>query len=296
MQIWISGGTGLIGRALAQQFREDGYAVSCLSRRAAGGNTFAWDAAAGAPFPALPAPDAVISLAGEPVAQRWTPEVKQRIRESRVLGTLHLVEALGALPTPPQILISASATGYYGDCGDAVLDEQSPNGSDFLASVCSEWEAAALSAERFGIPVCILRVSVVLAREGGALAKMLPPFRWGVGGKMGSGDQWMPWIALPDLVALFRFVLAHRRTGIYNATSPEPVRNRDLAKALGRVLHRPALLPLPAAALRVMFGEMASALLSSQRVLPRALPEFRFTYPEIEHALESLLTGARASS
>jgi uncharacterized protein (TIGR01777 family) len=287
MQIWIFGGTGLIGQALYPALIRDGHSVTVLSRKA-GLGSIAWDALAGAPLPDLPNPDVVISLAGEPVAQRWTAAAKQRISDSRVQGTARLVEALSRFPQPPHLL-SASATGIYGDRGDEVLDEQSTAGSGFLADVCRAWEAAAQRAQVYRMPLAVVRIAVVLAGEGGALQKMLPAFRLGLGGALAGGRQWMPWIALPDIVSLFQFLIANRSTGTFNATSPQPARNIDFTNALGKVLHRPTLARVPGFALRAVFGEMSQVVTNSQRVVPRAAHGFEFRYPQIEAALHALL-------
>ncbi len=186
------------------------------------------------------------------------------------------------------MFLSASAVGFYGDRGDELLDENSSAGEDFLANACREWEAAAREAEAFA-RVCLVRIGIVLAPDGGALGKMLPPFRLGLGGPMGGGNQWMPWIALDDLVQLFVFLIESNASGVFNGTAPEPVRNREFARTLARLLHRPAILPLPAALLRLMFGEMASVMLASQRVVPKRATGFVYRYPSLEGALRAVL-------
>jgi uncharacterized protein (TIGR01777 family) len=233
-----------------------------------------------------------VNLAGEPVAQRWTAEAKRRIRDSRVDGTRRLVEALGNSRARPPVLVSASATGYYGDRGDEVLTENSGPGSDFLAGTCVEWEAAAQRAERIGIRVVLLRIGIVLGR-GGALKKMLPAFRAGVGGTLGSGRQWMSWIHIDDLVKLALFTIQHEMSGPVNAVSPDPVTNAGFTTALSGVLHRPAILPVPKIALRAVYGEMAGIMTSSQRVIPAAARKagFVFEHDEIGAALSAAVSA-----
>jgi uncharacterized protein (TIGR01777 family) len=235
--------------------------------------------------------DAVVHLAGEPVAQRWTPETKGRIRESRVTGTRHLVEALAALPRRRAALICASAIGYYGDAGDQILDESASPGAGFLPEVCVAWEREARQAEALGFRVACIRIGLVLDPGSGALRRMLPPFRLGLGGRLGSGQQWMSWIHLADLADLFRFALEHPVGRSLNAVAPEPVQNVDFTRELARALHRPALFPVPGFVLKAMFGEMAGVLLESQRVLPRAAESagFPFRFPKLGPALADLL-------
>jgi uncharacterized protein (TIGR01777 family) len=236
----------------------------------------------------------VVHLAGEGIAAgRWTPDRKACIAASRVGGTRLLCERLAALRSPPRVLVCASAVGYYGDRGEEELDEDSGPGKGFLAEVCAEWEAAAQPAHDAGIRVVSLRLGVVLAPDGGALAKMLPPFRLGLGGLIGSGRQWMSWISRGDAIALMLFAMAEGGvSGPLNAVSPDPVRQRDFARILGRALRRPSCVPAPAAALRLLFGEMADeALLASQRALPkRALAAgFAFRHPELQPFLAASL-------
>jgi uncharacterized protein (TIGR01777 family) len=281
MRIAVTGAGGFIGGALVRCLSQDGHSAVAVAR--------------GVPDPAvLEGADAIVHLAGEPVAQRWTAAAKQRIRASRVGGALRLVEALASLSNPPATLVSASAIGYYGSRGDEVLTESSPPGSDFLASVCAEWEDAAARAAQSGIRVVTVRIGMVLGPRGGALAKMLLPFRLGLGGRLGSGRQWMSWIHLDDLVALIRFALGEGSlTGPVNATAPEPVTNAEFTRELGRALGRPAVLPVPAFALRLLYGEMAEVLLSSQRVLPAAAQAagFSFRHARLAPALRHLLAG-----
>ncbi len=246
-----------------------------------------WDS----PDAAMRGADAVIHLAGEPVAQRWTAESKRRIRESRVEGTRRIVDAMGKAPEPPRVLVCASAIGYYGDRGDEILSEASPPGSGFLPEVCTAWEREAVAAEQFGVRVVRLRVGIVLAAHGGALARMLPPFRMGAGGRVGSGRQWMSWIHLDDICEMFRFAAEQPVRGAMNGVAPYPVTNADFTRVLGAAVHRPAIFPAPQFALRAMFGEMAEVLFSSQRVLPKGAEGagFRFQHPQLGAALADLL-------
>ncbi|HQR18999.1 MAG TPA: TIGR01777 family oxidoreductase [Gemmatimonadales bacterium] len=238
--------------------------------------------------------DAAVHLAGESIAAgRWTAETKRRIRDSRVLGTRLLAESLARLMRRPRVLVTASAVGIYGDRGDDILNEDSPPGSDFLARVGQEWEAAAKPAAEAGIRVVHLRFGIILAREGGALPRMVRPFMLGAGGPIGSGRQWMSWIALDDAIAAVLEALHNEQArGPINAVAPGPVRNAEFAAALGAALHRPALIPAPAFALRLLYGEMAdAALLASQRVVPSRLEAlgFRFRHPALPGALGAIL-------
>jgi uncharacterized protein (TIGR01777 family) len=251
-----------------------------------------WDPMKGQPpRESLENADAVVHLAGEPVAQRWTPEVKRRIRESRVEGTRRMVEALSSLPRRPGVLVSASAVGYYGSREDELLDESSPPGAGFLPEVCAGWEKEAQAATGLGVRVATIRIGVVLDSRGGALARLLLPFRLGVGGRLSSGQQWMSWIHLADLAEQFRFVLDNPVAGVWNGVAPVPVTNREFTKELAHALHRPALFPMPGLALKAMFGEMSEVLLGSQRVAPRAAQAagFRFRFPQLGPALADLL-------
>jgi hypothetical protein len=235
----------------------------------------------------------LVHLTGEPVAQRWTPEVKQRIRSSRVDGTRNLVSALAKLSERPRVLVCASAIGYYGSRGDDLLTETSSPGGDFLAQVVVDWERAAGEAEALGIRVVPLRFGVVLGKDGGALPKMLPPFRLGLGGRLSSGQQWMSWIHVDDVIGLIRFALENSAVrGALNATALQPVTNAEFTRELAAALHRPAVFPVPGLALKLLFGEMAEVILGSQRVVPRAALSagFRFEYPELRGALARLLS------
>lgn len=278
---------------------KDGHSLTALSRHAGtnlppGVRLSVWDAARGEPAAdGLRDADAIIHLAGAPVAQRWNAKVKQEIRESRVAGTRNLVQALAKLPRKPQVLICGTATGYYGSRGDEVLAESSAPGSDFLAELCVEWEKEAQSAEALGMRVVRLRTGIALDARGGALPRMLPPFKMGVGGKLGSGKQWMSWIHLDDLAGLFQFALSNPVSGAINGVSPNPVTNAEFTKVLAAAVHRPAIFPVPAIALRMLFGEMSGMLLASQRVAPKAAESagYTFRFPELPRALADVLKG-----
>jgi uncharacterized protein len=235
--------------------------------------------------------DAVIHLAGEPVAQRWNDAVKARIRDSRVLGTRRLVDAIARVPHKPSVLVSASAVGIYGDRGNETLTEISAPGTGFLADVCRAWEAEADRAAQFGLRVVKLRLGIVLGKDGGALAQMLPPFRAFVGGRLGSGKQWTPWIHVEDAAEFFVRALASGVSGVWNACSPNPVTNAEFTRELARVLRRPAVFPVPPLALRLAFGELGPRMLDSARVIPEAALKagFAFRYPKLGAALHNLL-------
>lgn len=298
MRIVVSGSTGLVGSALKPVLAAQGHDIVPLVRRrpAPGEHAIAWDPARGTIDRAgLAGADAVIHLAGENVFGRWTPAKKNRIRDSRVVGTQLVTDALAGLERRPRVLLAASAVGYYGDRGAQVLDEQSAPGTDFLAHVSRDWEAATRAATRAGIRVVTMRFGIALSPQGGALAKMLPPFRLGLGGHIGSGNQFVSWIALDDLVAAITFALTTESlVGPVNLSAPNPVTNRELAKTLGKVLRRPAVMAVPAFALRMAFGtDGAEMLQSGQRVLPARLVAagFRFRHDTIEAALRALLAG-----
>lgn len=275
----ITGGSGLIGRALLARLgggvvlsRDPERAARHLGGSSAGVTIYPWEPEVGPPpLEAFRGIDVVFHLAGEPVANgRWTAGRKRRIRDSRVVGTRHLVAGLAALDARPRVLVSASAIGYYGDRGDEGLDETSSPGSDFLAEVCVAWEREAAAAAELGMRVVRVRIGLVLAPDGGALARMMPVFRVGLGGRLGSGRQWISWIHIADVVGLF--LHATRRediVGPLNAVAPNPVTNAEFTRALAHALGRPAFLRIPRFALRAAFGEMADILISSQRVLPR---------------------------
>ncbi len=299
MNITVTGATGFVGSRLVRTLLDAGHAIHALGRKRSADLPVAaqfseWRAAQSEPPPAsLRNADAVIHLAGEPVAQRWTAETKQRIRASRVDGTRNLVNALSKLPHPPQVLVCASAIGYYGARGNEILTENSPPGDDFLSRVAVEWEQAALAAGSLAVRVVPLRFGMVLGTDGGALAKLLPPFRLGLGGPLASGRQWMSWIHIDDVIALILFALDNSQVhGPLNATAPQPVTNSQFTRILARQLHRPAILPVPRFALKLLFGEMAEVILASQRVLPQAAQSagFHFQYPQLGPALARLLS------
>jgi uncharacterized protein (TIGR01777 family) len=308
MRVAITGATGLIGSALARALRARGDQVIALTRdpnraRQVLGpdvEAHAWvrPKEADPPVDALAHADAVIHLLGEPLAQRWTEATKREILDSRVLPTRRLAAALAALPAEqrPARLISQSAIGYYGPHGDEALDETAASGDDFLATVASSWEREA-AAVRSELRVVLTRTGVVLAPHGGALAKMLPPFRLGVGGPVAGGRQYVSWIHRDDVVGgLLVCVDDERATGPVNLTAPHPVTNAELSRALGQVLRRPTVLPVPALALRLLYGEMAATVLTGQRVLPQRLLElgYEFEYGEVEPALRDALSAAPA--
>ena len=288
----ITGATGLIGTALVEALRARGTRVRRLVRKRRGDapDDVVWDPSRGEIAPgALDGVDAVIHLAGEAIAQRWTSERKAAIRESRVQGTSLIARTIAAMPVKPRVLLSGSAVGYYGDRGDELLDERSSAGSDFLASVVREWESAASPASDAGIRVVLLRSGIVLSPKGGALEKLLTPFRMGVGGPIGSGAQWMSWISLHDHLRTIEHALASDALrGPVNLVAPTPVTNAEFAHTLGRVLTRPALVPVPSFAVELLYGEMARAtILAGQRVVPKALVAsgFEFAHPTLEQAL-----------
>jgi uncharacterized protein (TIGR01777 family) len=300
MRVTLTGATGLIGGRLVRALVERGDEVAVLSRARARARTRLgveaerWDPVAGpAPAEALAGRDGVVHLAGEPVAQRWSEDAKRRIRESRTLGTASLVAGLRAADPRPGVLVSASAVGYYGPHGDEQVDESTPPGTDFLADVCVAWEAAARAAEPLGVRVARVRTGVVLDPDGGALEKMLPPFKAGVGGPVAGGRQWMPWIHVNDLVGIYLAALDGGAdwAGPINATAPAPATNRDFSKALGRALHRPALAPVPRLAMKLLYGDMEQIVTTGQRAVPTRALElgYGFRHPELDEALRAAL-------
>lgn len=298
MRVLISGSTGLIGSALATSLIASGQEATGLVRPAKVATTggVRWDPAAGRiDSDALAGFDAVVNLAGESISGRWTRAKKDRIRDSRARGTRTLSEALAAMPADarPGVLVSASAVGYYGNRGDEMLAEDAGPGEIFLSDVCRQWEAATAGAAEAGIRVAIARFAVVLSASGGALREMLTPFRMGLGGRIGTGRQYMSWIALGDAVAAIRRIIDDESlAGPVNVASPNPVTNAEFAAALGRALHRPALLPTPAFAARLAFGQMADELLlASARVVPRKLLDAGFDYrcPALREAIREAL-------
>lgn len=297
-QIAITGATGIIGQLLVRELLDRGDRVTVLSRstqraRSVLGEVeaFEWtDPTAGpAPVEALAGRDAVVNLMGEPVAQRWSPEVKERIRNSREAGTRHLVDALREADPRPAVLLSGSATGWYGPHGDEPLDESAPPArGDFLADVTVDWENEARRAEELGVRVVTIRTGVVLSENGGALEKMLPPFKMGMGGPIAGGRQYVPWVHAEDVVGAILFCLdTEAASGPVNVTAPEPVTNRELSKTLGRVLGRPAVAPVPALALKALYGDMSEIITTGHRAIPRRLLDLGYSWrqPELEGAL-----------
>jgi uncharacterized protein (TIGR01777 family) len=295
MNITISGATGFIGKQLVLELRRQGHTLHVLGRRPIEGLPFSeWNSSLTTPPPAasLASADAIINLAGEPVAKRWNAEVKQGIRDSRVNGTRALVHGLSTQSKRPAVLVSGSAIGFYGDRGDEVLTESSSRGQGFLADVTADWEAAADLAISLGVRVVKLRTGIVLGKGGGALEQMLPPFKIGMGGRLGSGQQWMSWIHIRDMVGLILFALNESKViGALNGTGPQPVRNVDFTEILGKALHRPTVASVPKFALQLMFGETASVLLGSARVVPKAAEsaDYQFQFAELGPALADLL-------
>lgn len=294
MQIAITGSTGLIGSALVSALRDGGRTVVRLvRRRPTADDEVRWDPFGEVDTAALEGVDAVVHLAGAGIGERrWTSCYRQQIRDSRVEGTRTLARALAGMRKPPSVLVSASSTGFYGDTGDRAVDEDAPGGAGFLAEVCRDWEAAARPAAEAGIRVVHPRTGLVLAREGGLLGKTLPLFRAGLGGRLGTGRQWMSWISIIDQIAALRFLIDGDLDGPVDLTAPEPVTNADYTRALGRALHRPALFVAPAVALRLALGGFADeAALVSQRVLPARLVQagFRFRHPDLASALADIL-------
>lgn len=297
MKCAVSGGTGFIGRRIVDRLLRDGHHVGVWSRnpgteKRTGVASYLWDPLQGEPpTESVNSMDAIIHLAGENVAQRWNAEVKRRIRDSRVLGTRRLVDTIARVQHKPKVLVCASAIGYYGDRGDETLTENSPPGRGFLAEVCQAWEAEADRAAEFGLRVMKLRIGFVLGKDGGALAQMSPIFRAGLGGRLGSGKQWMPWIHVEDVAELFASAAESTVSGVWNATSPNPVTNRDFTREMGRALHRPAVNPVPGFALKIVFGELGQHMLDSARVVPEAALKAgaKFRYPELGGALRELL-------
>lgn len=296
MNILVSGSTGLIGNAICSLLRNKKHRVLRLVRRQpSGADEIRWDPSSGQLNTTdLEGVEAVVHLAGENISDgRWTADKKRRIRESRIKGTHLLAQSLAYLFDPPKVMVSISAVGYYGNRGDEMLDEQSSPGSGFLPEVCHEWESATVPASMRGIRVVIPRVGMVLSAAGGALAKMLPAYRMGLGGRIGNGRQYMSWIAIDDLVrAIYHAITQTKLHGPINAVSPNPVSNRVFSDTLGRVLSRPAVMVLPAFAARLVMGQMADeALLASAKVMPSRLQKsgYEFSYPELEGALRHIL-------
>ncbi|MFJ3771916.1 TIGR01777 family oxidoreductase [Streptomyces sp. NPDC090075] len=300
MRVAITGSTGLIGSALTRSLLADGHRVLRLTRartapqRADGTESAVWEPGARLDPAVLDGVDAVVHLAGAGVGdRRWTQTYKQEIRLSRLQGTRTVAEACAEAARPPRVLVSASAVGYYGDTGDRVVTESDPAGDDFLASVCVGWEAAAAPAERAGVRVVHPRTGLVVSADGGAWGRLFPLFRFGLGGRLGSGDQFWPFISLPDHIAALRHAIDRDDiAGPLNLTAPEPLTNREITRATGRVLHRPTLAAVPGFALRIALGEFADGITGSCRAVPAGLLKTGFTFrlPGIEEALRAALS------
>jgi len=300
MKILITGGTGFVGTQLTSRLLQDGHEVTILSRSAKrsgevprGISYLQGDPTQkGSWQEAMKNHEAVINLAGASIFAKWTEEHKKAIRESRVNTTRNIVEGIPSHPQRPFTLFSTSAVGYYGFCGDEELTEGSPNGDDFLARIASEWEGEALKAREKGARVVITRFGIVMGEKGGALSQMIPLFKKYIGGPIGSGKQWFSWVHIKDLSEAFAFLLKHPEiSGPVNVCAPNPVRNKDLAKALGKVLHRPSFMPAPGFMVKLVLGEFGSVILEGQKVIPKRLLDsgFTFQYPEIDKALQGIV-------
>jgi uncharacterized protein (TIGR01777 family) len=300
MRVAITGSTGLIGSALTRSLLADGHRVLRLTRGrtvpqpADGSESAPWEPGSRLDPAVLDDVDAVVHLAGAGVGdRRWSETYKQEIRLSRLQGTRTVAEACAQAARPPRVLVSASATGYYGDTGDRVVTESDPAGGDFLASVCVDWESAAAPAEHAGIRVVHPRTGLVVSADGGAWGKLFPLFRFGLGGRLGSGDQFWPFISLPDHIAALRYAIDHDDiAGPLNFTAPEPLTNREITRAMGRILHRPTVAGVPAFALKIVLGEFADGITGSCRAVPAGLRKagFAFRQPGIEDALQAALS------
>ena len=294
MRILISGASGPIGAALVPFLQTREHMVKRLVRTSATGqDQILWDPTRPLPPDSVSGFDAVIHLAGESIVGRWTAGKKQRIRDSRTQGTGHLAQALVEAPQRPRVFISASAIGYYGDRGDEILREDSPSGGGFAAEICRQWEAATQPARKAGMRTAQMRFGVVMSADGGALPKMLPPFRLGLGGRLGTGHQWWSWVAVQDAVGAIDHVLNHDALqGPVNTVAPNPVSNAEFTKTLASIISRPDLFPMPAVAVRLVFGQMGTELfLASQRVEPAKLigSGYQFRYPDLRQTLEEIL-------
>ena len=300
--VLVTGATGFIGKAVCAALKAQGQVFTALSRRPDNAkavlpgvkDVWRWrPRLEPAPVTSLPGGGAIVHLVGESVAGRWNTYKKRVIRETRVQGTRHLVEAIGEAKVKPSVLVSASAVGYYGNRGEDEVTEETGAGTDFLAEVCQAWEAEARRAETFGVRVVLVRTGIVLGRDGGALKQMLLPFKLGLGGPLGNGTQWMPWVHLEDVVGIILYAVQQASVrGPVNVTAPAPVRNRDFTQTLARTLRRPAFLPVPALALKLLLGEFADVLLASQRVLPKRIQGagYAFRHPVLEQALHAIVS------
>jgi len=295
MRVTLTGATGTIGRALAGALSSRGDDVTELSRS----TNWPDPKEASPPLDTLRGRDAVVHLLGEQIAQRWTDDAKREIRDSRILSTRNVVAALGELPDGerPKVLVSQSGAGFYGHRGDERVDESAPGGGDFLALLSADWEAEALRAEELGVRVVVNRTGMVLSPSGGALEKMMPFFKLGIGGPVAGGEQYVPWVHVDDVVGAILFELdTEAASGPVNVTAPEPATNKDLSKALGRVLRRPAVAPVPALAVKALYGEMSDIVTTGQRAVPARLTElgYAFRRPDLEEALRDATGSTRA--
>ena len=299
MKVLITGATGFVGQRVVKQLLQEGHQVVVLSRNVAKGalklgskcEYFQWiDTKGLPPLEAFNGIDGIVNLMGEGIAEkRWSEEQKKEIYDSRIISTQKLVEAIGKLTVKPKVFVSASAVGIYGNRGDEEITEDSSTGGDFLAHVCKDWEAEAFKAGESGLRVVVIRTGVVLGRGGGALKKMLPVFKLGAGGPLGSGEQYMSWIHVDDLASMYVEALKNSSLdGVYNGTAPYPAKNKEFTYALGKALRRPAVMPVPTFGLKLLFGEMAQVLLEGQKVLPIKFKvnNFRYKYPTLEMALK----------
>ena len=298
MKIAVSGTNGSIGKALVPLLISRGHTIVPIRRSQSllSDNSIVWDVQNNRIDPRqMEGIDAVIHLAGENIGDsRWTSEKKRRIYDSRINGTRAIVDAIIQSHQPPKVLLCASGIGFYGDCGDKVVQEGTPNGEGFLAGVCNDWEREAFKAVNTGVRVCSLRFAIALSREEGALKQLLPLFRWGIGGRLGSGKQWMSWIAMTDLVEAIGFCLQNDSiSGAVNVTSPNPVTNSEFTNTLAKLLHRPAFFPVPEFVLKIVLGEFSESVLGSTRAIPKVLldNDFPFRYPELSSFLQSFITN-----
>ncbi len=299
--VLVSGATGFIGRSLCAAIKERGVPFTAFSRRPDRARSllpgvkeaYRWrPKLEPAPLAAIQGAGALVHLAGASVVGRWNKHKKQDIRESRVVGTRHLVDAIAEAKSKPGVLVCASAVGYYGSRGEEELTEESGPGSDFLAEVCQAWEAEARRAEEFHVRVVMLRIGMVLGLGGGALKQMLIPFKMGLGGPVGKGEHWMPWVSVDDVIGIILHAIEHSNVkGPVNATAPNPVRNREFTKTLAQVLRRPAFLPAPVFVLKLLLGEFADLLYTSQRIIPKQIQEtgYKFAHPTLGAALRAIL-------